>query len=339
MSFSCDHCGFANNEIQPGGEIAEKGCRVILHVKSVKDLNRRVVKSDNSSVRIEELDFEIPAKTQKGEVTTIEGIIDRAVRGLEQDQVLRRIQHPDAAQKIDEFIGELNQLKLVEKPFTLKLEDISGNCFIENPHAPHTDPSSTVQYFVRTTEQNHELGIFSQAELNDSPKMSSKASESKSLLKPIEEGAWPLEELHGEVLQFSTMCHKCGSACDTNMKLTSIPHFKDVVIMATVCDRCGYKTNEVKSGGGIELQGVRIEVHIKNKDDMSRDVLKSETCDLRIPELDCEVGCSALGGRFTTVEGILVAMKNQLAENSAMFHDSEDLEVKKQMERYFQIHL
>lgn len=36
-----------------------------------------------------------------------------------------------------------------------------------------------------------------------------------------------------------------------------IPHFKEVVIMATVCDHCGHKTNEVKSGGGIEPQGTR----------------------------------------------------------------------------------
>lgn len=44
--------------------------------------------------------------------------------------------------------------------------------------------------------------------------------------------------------------------------------------MATLCDICGHRTNEVKSGGGIESQGVRHEVHIQGKDDFSRDVLK-----------------------------------------------------------------
>ena len=28
----------------------------------------------------------------------------------------------------------------------------------------------------------------------------------------------------------------------------AIPHFKEVIIMATTCDACGHKTNEVKSG-------------------------------------------------------------------------------------------
>ena len=30
---------------------------------------------------------------------------------------------------------------------------------------------------------------------------------------------------------------------------SAIPHFKEVIIMATTCDSCGHRTNEVKSGG------------------------------------------------------------------------------------------
>ena len=55
---------------------------------------------------------------------------------------------------------------------------------------------------------------------------------------------------------------------------TDIPHFKEVVIMATVCEYCGHKTNEVKSGGGIESRGKRITLHITDPSDLSRDVLK-----------------------------------------------------------------
>jgi hypothetical protein len=44
--------------------------------------------------------------------------------------------------------------------------------------------------------------------------------------------------------------------------------------MATNCDACGHRSNEVKSGGGIKQKGLRIEVKIKNKDDFNRDVLK-----------------------------------------------------------------
>ena len=44
--------------------------------------------------------------------------------------------------------------------------------------------------------------------------------------------------------------------------------------MATVCEYCGHKTNEVKSGGGIEPKGKRILLNVTDPSDMSRDVLK-----------------------------------------------------------------
>jgi zinc finger protein len=44
--------------------------------------------------------------------------------------------------------------------------------------------------------------------------------------------------------------------------------------MATNCDVCGHRSNEVKSGGGIEQKGRRIEVKVRGREDFSRDVLK-----------------------------------------------------------------
>uniref|UniRef100_A0A1B0CGN0 Zinc finger ZPR1-type domain-containing protein n=1 Tax=Lutzomyia longipalpis TaxID=7200 RepID=A0A1B0CGN0_LUTLO len=323
MSFECEDCGYRNNEIQPGGEISDRGCKIILEVKTPQDLNRKVVKSDHSSIKIVELDFEIPSQSQKGEITTIEGILDRSIKGLEQEQTERRKDNPDIAKQIDDFCDSLRQLKDGEKPFTFILEDISGNCHVENPNAPAADPQMTVSRFLRNEEQNHQLGIYTKAEVG---KEKSKESDygGNFLLKMLEEDEWPIEDLFGEVMQFPTLCPECGSPCETNMKMTNIPHFKEVVIMATVCDVCGSKTNEVKSGSGIEEFGVRIEVKIEGKADMSRDVLKSDTCGLIIPEIDCEVGPNALGGRFTTVEGILVAMKKQLSDGGDIFVDSTD---------------
>lgn len=102
--------------------------------------------------------------------------------------------------------------------------------------------------------------------------------------------------------------------------------------MATVCESCGHRTNEVKSGGGIEPMGVKIEVKVTGKEDFSRDLLKSETCHMQIPELQLEIGPAALGGRFTTVEGILVAIKEQLSSSTAFSGDSSDPETVKRME-------
>lgn len=335
MSFTCDDCGYQNNEIQSGAEIKEKAIRIKLTIENEKDLNRRVCKTDYSGIRIEELDFEIPPKSQKGEITTVEGIISRVVTGLSQDQEKRQVEHPEAAQQINDFIAKLEELKEVKQPFTIVLDDISGDAYIENFCAPHSDPQLQVTNYARSKEQNHMLGIYDKDEILDN-EQKEEQEESNEKLKPIPEGSWPLEELHGEVLQFPTNCPECSAPCETNMKLTNIPHFKEVVIMATVCEKCGSKTNEVKSGGGIEEKGVKIEVKITSREDFSRDVLKSEHCHLAIRELEVDVGPSALGGRFTTVEGILTAMRDQLAENSAIFRDSADKDSQDKLDKFLE---
>ena len=89
MAFECEHCGLRNSEVQ-AAEIQEKGCRFEVKIESKRvgrdyvsdarvgsdshenfpqDLNRQLVKSDRASVRIPELDFEIPAATQRGVFT------------------------------------------------------------------------------------------------------------------------------------------------------------------------------------------------------------------------------------------------------------------------------
>jgi zinc finger protein len=59
-------------------------------------------------------------------------------------------------------------------------------------------------------------------------------------------------------------------------------------------------------------QGRRITVKVDNKEDMSRDILKAESCAMSCPELNLSVEPGTLGGRFTTVEGILSQVRDDL---------------------------
>jgi C4-type Zn-finger protein len=58
------------------------------------------------------------------------------------------------------------------------------------------------------------------------------------------------------------------------MHILDIPHFKEMIIMSTTCDECGYKSNEVKAGGPVSEKGKRIILKIEDAEDMSRDILK-----------------------------------------------------------------
>ena len=68
--------------------------------------------------------------------------------------------------------------------------------------------------------------------------------------------------------------------------LCTIPYFKEIIISCFKCDQCGYKTTEVKGGGGISEKGAKITLTVKNEEDLNRDVFKSETSKIVILKLD-----------------------------------------------------
>ena len=53
------------------------------------------------------------------EITNVEGIITRCIAGLQQDQPARQTLDPESAEKIEEFIKVLIDLKDLKKAFTL----------------------------------------------------------------------------------------------------------------------------------------------------------------------------------------------------------------------------
>ena len=69
-----------------------------------------MVKSDSASVLIPSLEFEIPARTQRGSLNTIEGLIRNAADGLSADQDYRRQAQPEIAAKIQVVIDKLRAL-------------------------------------------------------------------------------------------------------------------------------------------------------------------------------------------------------------------------------------
>ncbi|XP_048773274.1 zinc finger protein ZPR1-like [Ostrea edulis] len=306
-SFTCDNCGLHNTELQPGGKIQEKGVKFVCTINTVKDLNRQIVQTNYATVSIPKLEFESPPN--KGVLTTVEGLIQRAVEGLLQDQPVRKIQHPEVAAQIDSFIDKLKDLKAVKEPFQIVLDDPSGNSFIENPFAPNVDKDMTIHHYKRSRAQDDQLGLLEQEKAEQEPE--------KGENPEISDEA--LFDAKSEVATFRSNCPSCNVPCDTNMKMVDIPHFKEVVIMATICNACGYKDNEVKGGSGIEPKGTKITLKITDPSDMSRDVLKSDTASMRIPELDFDAEMGTLGGKFTTLEGLLENIKDQLSDSNPFF--------------------
>lgn len=93
---------------------------------------------------------------------------------------------------------------------------------------------------------------------------------------------------------------------------TSIPFFREIIIMAVACNECHYRNSEVKFGGELQEQGQRIFLQVNQESDLSRQIVKSDSASLSIPELDFEIPPTAQQGNVSTLEGILKCAASNL---------------------------
>ncbi|RMZ90687.1 hypothetical protein DV736_g2068, partial [Chaetothyriales sp. CBS 134916] len=302
-SFNCDKCGFHNRTVKDAGQIQEKGTKYRFRIETPQDFQRQVVRGDTGVLRIEDLELETPPAP--GQLTNLEGVFGKIISDLEADQPARKEAQPDMYKAVEGITAQLRgYLEGKNLPVTLSLDDPSGNSFIE----PSTNDFSNSKYtrtdYARTHAQNVQLGLVAE-DAEDGTDANQDNAEDGG-------GMDGVDIVDGEVYELPTECPACGKPCTVNMKKTKIPHFKEVIIMATNCDYCGYRTSDVKTGGEVPEKGRRITLQVKTKEDLSRDILKSETCALKSETLGLEVHAGTLGGRFTTVEGLLTDVRDQL---------------------------
>ena len=118
------------------------------------------------------------------------------------------------------------------------------------------------------------------------------------------------------VMKFPTACSNCEKSGNVQMCFSSIPFFKEIIIMAFICDFCGYRNSEIKEGGGIAGQAKRITVDVSDPAYLNRDVFKSDTAGFSIPEIGFDMGAGTLGSVYTTIEGLLAKLVDELEANN-----------------------
>lgn len=193
-----------------------------------------------------------------------------------------------------------------------------------------------------------------------------------------------------ELMAFPSACPSCGVDVRVKMCVTDVPHFKEVILMAMLCDECGFREVEVKGGGAIPAQGTRQVLYVGGEEavrraravteaaakaqeeaakaasggagaeapigaaatmaagsaadagaglaellgsqvgsplapdgkpmsvgeavklDLGRDVIKSDTALVEVPDVGLVMQHGTLGGLYTTVEGLLEKIAEQL---------------------------
>jgi zinc finger protein len=96
--------------------------------------------------------------------------------------------------------------------------------------------------------------------------------------------------------------------------------------MAFTCEACGFRSTEVKTGGPIADKAKRIIFKVLNDEDFDRDIFKSETAVVRIPELGVELNSGTLGGVYSTIEGLFEKILNCLKNENPFVGDSTEVD-------------
>ena len=364
MSFSCPHCGYKNSGIEDAKELAPQGIHFVLSVKTSKDMDRRIIKSNYATLSIPCCGLEIPSMTQQGKLSTIEGFISTAKENFTnslEDGYYNEM-GDDFINKIKETIKSLSDTLNGDKfPFELILDDPSGNSFIENPYAPQTDPNIKVSYFVRTKEMAEKMGYSFENQKNEQQEVKNEENSGKKeeennqekekkenqqvkisyydkkqdftvyksndkLSKMIVDFTEGIDDnnsdIDNKIIQFPANCYCCNSPGFLRDCVCSIPYFKEIIISCFKCDICGYKNTGVRGGGGISEKGTKFTLSVENQDDLNRDIFKSETSKIEIPEVGFETSEGSMGSMFTTVEGIIDKICSNLLETPFSVGDS-----------------
>jgi len=249
--------------------ILAKGVNYTVHLLHRTDLDRQLVKSSFATVTLPEYQLTIPPG--RGQLTTVEGILRDTIRDLNIGQPVRRVMDQETATKIDGMLEKLRDLigidegeeddagglgmddddvrKAVKqrgdgeaeeipfKPFTVSIDDPSGNSFLQFKGS-HSDPQWNMRAYNRTFEQNVTLGLV--ARPDDMPEQETaggpmiaedhkmnRAEDFASRLAGVpvskrEDGTVVPEE----VFSFPSTCSSCGHELETLMQQVNIPYFQ-----------------------------------------------------------------------------------------------------------------
>ena len=330
-SVECPNC-HDRSRLDSGSD--PPGVRNTLAVRDWEDgdvMNRRVVKSDYATVFVPTLDHELPSATQSG-VDTFGDMLSEALWTMGDVDKFHRC-HGVISTLINVLDGEIrcddgttkgSYEKVEEHEFMIVRDDPAGGSYIEHPNALHPDPNMRCEEYARTPTHDEFLGlqpstgaihmgpIANHNSIENDPSASRRHS--LEIDDRTSNSISPISPVHEKVMTFPTTCPHCQTHAETKMCMTDIPHFKEVVIMCLQCEHCGFRSNEIKGGGATPRLGAKITLRAIDMRDLAREVLKSDTAGVSVPELDLELDEGGLGGMYTTVEGLLLKMHDRLRD-------------------------
>ena len=127
FSMHCESCSFKKEDV----EAAEKKepCKITFVIESDKDMNIRVVKSSEATVKIPQLKMEVtPGPVSEGYVSNIEGLLERFEKVIQDER--DSTEDEDVRKHAKSLLKKLWDVKTGDMKLKIIIEDPSGNSAI-----------------------------------------------------------------------------------------------------------------------------------------------------------------------------------------------------------------
>ena len=131
LSMDCAGCGYRKADVEPAEQ--KEPCRYTLEISSEDDLNIKVIKSGEATVKIPHIITIEPGPASEGYVTNIEGLLDRVKKMIESS--MEAEEDEGAKRKGKNMIKKLNNVMVGRETLKIIIEDQSGHSAIVSEKA------------------------------------------------------------------------------------------------------------------------------------------------------------------------------------------------------------
>jgi zinc finger protein len=126
LSMTCDACGAHQSDVEPAE--TKEPCKYTLEVNSEDDLNIKIVKSGEATLKIPHIITLEPGPAANGYVTNVEGLLERIKKIIESS--VESEDDPNAKKKAKNLVKKLNKVLVGREKLKIILEDPSGHSAI-----------------------------------------------------------------------------------------------------------------------------------------------------------------------------------------------------------------
>jgi zinc finger protein len=126
LSMSCSGCGYHKSDLEPAE--SKEPCKYTLEIDSENDLNVKIVKSGEATLKIPHIITMEPGPASNGYVTNVEGILER-VKKIIQSQYESE-DDDSIKKKCKNILKKLSKITLGREKTKIILEDKTGHSAI-----------------------------------------------------------------------------------------------------------------------------------------------------------------------------------------------------------------